>query len=91
MRAAEAWVSGAVTVGGDALDERRVGVLAAAGGPRRAPVVLAARGSWRTCPCLDSSAWETGRGVHLPGTAEAVVQGATQKPQEGPVRAALMP
>lgn len=50
----------------DALDERRVGVLAAAGGPRPAPVVLAARGSWRTCPCLDSSAWERGRGVHLP-------------------------
>ena len=33
-----------------------------------------------------------GGGVCIyPGTAEGVVQGATQKPQEGPVRAALMP
>ena len=76
----------------DALNERRVGVLAAGGGPRHAPVDP---GSPRELGSLSVSGFlclGEGAGVCIyPGTVEGVVRGATQKPQEGPVRAAVMP
>lgn len=91
VRAAEAWVSGAVTGVEDALNERpgcsgsRVGhamLLLTLVGPREL-------GSLSVSGFL---AWERGPGVCIYlGTVEGVVQGATQKPQDGPVRAAVMP
>ena len=68
----------------DALNEQRVDVLAAGGGPRHAPV---GPGSPRELENLSVSGFlclGEGGGVCLyPGTAEGVVQGAHGNPRRG--------
>ena len=44
-------------------------------------LVLVARGSWRTCPCLDSSAWERGAGCAFTQVLQRVwCRGHTETP-----------
>lgn len=62
VRAAEAWVSGAVT-GWKMLSTSGVWVFWRQGvGHAMLLLTPVVRGSWGACPCLDSSAWERGPG-----------------------------